>query len=116
MSDNLDAFSDALLNTAFAVEVAGFDDTRFAVHVTGTAEYPISAQALPPPFATDANAVLPFLEKRTDMTCYRTSARDWIVKLGVFSPPGKAPSFARAACLALIRAARAKAKSRTRST
>ena len=117
MSDELDGLSDARLSEVFAVEVAGFAASRFAVHVSGTAEYPIWAQALPPPFATDANAVLPYLSKES-WWAENDHDKNGMVFVRIWTGIGEschlvgiAPIFARAACIALIRAARAKAKS-----
>ncbi len=60
MNDNLDAFSDNLLNTAFAVEVASMEQRRGLIWWAYKGSSDCGAL---PQFCTDANAVLPWLDK-----------------------------------------------------
>lgn len=133
MSDELENLTDGALSEVFAVEVAGWawrDDhglkKSWLVRPTA-AEHPIfTAMPLGKSydycdagscihFAASADDVLPWLHKAKnfEVNCYysgtiRVRIRDvgprcrWFT-LGV----AKAPTFARAACIALIRAARA---------
>lgn len=100
--NNLDTLSDAELNERFAVEVAGGrihdrrDSESVLVEINGEIDWL-------PHFSTDANAVLPWLENK-----YWESWPDGDGSrcVEVTGHLGFAPTFARAACIALIRAKR----------
>lgn len=116
-NDNLDTLSDAELSEAFAVECAGFVDEPNFPHMfwlgpDGCMEAKQTEDGEPVDFfATSADAVLPILDK----------TGRWTSDYSVTSePPGAehhvrlylgtrafAPTFARAACIALLRAKRA---------
>lgn len=98
MTDQLDQLTDAALSERVAVDVARWQNVRF-------------------PYATSAEAVTPLLEawvvrdsayRICDVSCSVTNGSvEWIVQLrggGDGSCRGEAPTFARAACLALLRA------------
>lgn len=121
MSADLDALNDALndaqLSEVFAVEVAGW-----AIHSRNTACWVDAAErdgmmervhafVGELEFATSADAVLPFLEatKNWSGAAY-PHARDSQAKHSVcieFNHVGCSSTFARAACIALLRAKRA---------
>lgn len=124
MSDELESKTDAELNELFAVEVAGWrwhtfpngalpsvkhwkdaDDKYTSIHTAGNV-------------CTDANAVLPWLEKHPnavlvlvdgawhcDLNCEEGAGETFNI---VTVASSEAKTFARAAVLALIRAKRAK--------
>ena len=102
MSDELDQLSDAALSERFAVEVAGIWPENYSPELHGI-------------FATSADAVLPMLRNYEYVDVSREHEdppREWCVVLSVTreSRPiyfGQAPTFARAACIALLRAKRA---------
>lgn len=135
MNDNLDTLSDAELNAVFAVELAGFRWFKWGDHPDAmrflcaprsdqgsfrptdfhTANHAGSMQEVPS-FATDANAVLPFAQSKypnVEITCYH--AGEFKVRFRKFGSlaswytvaVASASTFARAACIALIRAERA---------
>jgi hypothetical protein len=95
----LDQLTDRELSNVFAVELAGW-----------------SCDALNR-FATSADAVLPFLERMCFFTAGREPHLDgkpWYVAVAATEEEGPlnsglAPTFARAACIALIKAKRAEA-------
>jgi hypothetical protein len=100
MNDELDTMPDAQLSEVFAVEVAGMEKR----HVEADLWHGMETQ-----FATDANAVLPWLPKhwRAEAGILYEPKRD-VVIVKVKDGRASAPTFARAACIALIRAARTK--------
>lgn len=108
--DNLDTLSDAELNECFAVEVAGwtsYDGRRLI------SPQPRRRIVIPPDFVFDANAVLPWLEKAGNPKIHWAYFGDPEWQVSLF-PNGTevvaiAPTFARAAAIALIRAKRAEA-------
>jgi hypothetical protein len=112
VTDELDQLSDAALSEVFAVEVAGWTRTGMkARHLAWNppAKFP---GFTPPPYATSADAVLPHLDADGwgEMNHTRGNGQ-WRVRvkpMGVVGfAEGRAPTFARAACIALIRAKRA---------
>lgn len=113
--DNLDTLSDAELNECFAVEVAGWkranpEETRERYqHWLPPGKQPVKNiiyTARPESFSTDANAVLPWLEKDGIWECVFVGCRGgYAVSVG-HGPDSEARTFARAACIALIRAKR----------
>lgn len=126
MSDQLDQLTNAELNEVFAVEVAGFSDLR----ISGVWEFsddPANRTCMcgngpdgkaPIPLVADsADAVLPWLEKHAAYKVeYIGLGEAWKSRIDVFyalssrTPEGfgLAPTFARAATIALIRAHRAR--------
>lgn len=119
MSDELDNKTDAELNAAFAVEVAGwkldsalgsgmsfFVDTANPQRIRHKTEFT---------FCGDANAVQPFIEKQFMVRSHFGACAGmmpWIVEVQpkvdskcLFTGHGK--TFARAACIALLKAKRA---------
>lgn len=132
-NDNLGTLSDSLLSEAFAIEVAGWTKVRRTIRGAGAPEREPSPYGFPPgknyecsvtPFATSADAVLPWLEKYGVSHQY-TPERGHIFMLysdgfahgarcqycvGHYMEPSPRTTFARAACLALIRARRAEAR------
>lgn len=99
MSDALDTLSDAALSEVFAVEVGLYS------------EYVSKEVAEEKHFATSADAVLPFLETR-DWLTMKHPGRDYTIQINCHATAGEncfgyAPTFARAACIALILAKRA---------
>lgn len=104
--DGLEQKTDAELNEIFVAEVCDvkFFDDGVNHHLTTW------------PFCSDANAVLPWLEKQRWHTAPRYPAEPYSVAVrlppgvlvgGVDWDAGQAPTFARAAVIALIRAKRA---------
>lgn len=136
MSDELDKLSDAELSECFAVEVAEVwkretprDGGVRAYSVVGTGawrEIHEGPGCWRPDdlsdFATSADAVLPWLEKTGGtgkyeawcptpiITFNRLGVRPehcgWNIDLGEHNKINRAPTFARSACIALIRAKR----------
>lgn len=136
MNDNLDTLSDAELSAVFAVELAGFRWFKWGDHPDAmrflcaprsdqgsfrptdfhTANHSGSMREVPS-FATDANAVLTWLEKWPLVEIHLVSG-EWQVALceryrdargeheSVIAE-GDGAIFASAACIALIRAKRA---------
>lgn len=119
-TDNLDTLRDAELSEVFAVEYAGWREIHpcsCGVQKRGTS--PEGKCIHVPPFATSADAVLPFLNKWRWMAGNGqplASIRDndgLMVKMVKICEPdlglphAVAPTFARAACIALIRSRRA---------
>ena len=112
MNDELEELTDAGLSKVFAVEVAGFIRKGVLMHKKDGCW-----MLNPPDFATDANTVLPWLEKRFSIANYYPKGIcgvTWMVcimKIPVISKQtlGEATqkTFPRAACIALIRAKRA---------
>jgi hypothetical protein len=111
MTDELDKMSEAELNRIFAVEVAGWHADLPIQYTSGYR--PGSDRPEPiPPYATDANAVLPWLEKNDSWHGgYDGTGGPITYECEVFSRASyfkaMAPTFARAACVSLIRAKRA---------
>lgn len=121
--DNLDQKTDAELNELFAVEVEGrkltsryelnggptgiaFDHAKFWVE-NGKWVYV-------PPFCTDANAVLPWLEKGGWHAAHNKVEGASPYSVRIFGSPthwstyhAEVPAFARAGVIALLRAKRA---------
>jgi len=133
--DNLDTLSDTELSEAFAVEVAGWTLKPFFPAVpsedipegptlwhdkNGFAEADQDGRAIPPPFATSADAVSPWLERAKGADAVRVYQKGanglvdeslpllWMVTAATYY--ATAPTFARAACIALLRASRAEAR------
>lgn len=113
-TDNLDTLTDSELNELFAVEVAGLKKHGEGVDGRGWYHSPPPMRAISPvgAFTTDANAVLPWLEKELSFNIDRTHLADddqlYRVSLrknrdGI----GLGPTLARAAVIALLRAKRA---------
>lgn len=102
MNDELESLSDVQLSIQFAVEVAGMTG------IQPNRGFPLDCNGrMLPEYATSADAVMPYLEKQhVDALCLRGS---WSVSVGPSRcvVAGHSPTFARAACLALIRAHRA---------
>lgn len=129
MSDNLDIISDAALNEVFAVEVAALTEIRDSTRweMTDPPDDPIvrvgrddnGGKNAVKDFSTDANAVLPWLEKQRALNFNVAAAMGTRITTGVVwsvrlidlrdnqMMQGEAPTFARAVCIALIRAKRA---------
>ena len=121
MNDELESLSPTELDKVFALEVAGWTEILKRVdrsHDEPAHEYwwwrttDGREAACPDRFSSDANAVLPFLKG--------FHAYDWHIdkeereRIGsnvcvalINAPCSMAPTFARAACLALIKAKRA---------
>ncbi len=107
MSTDLSQLTDAQLSEAFAVEVAGMERLTHTLWV-----FP-GGLAQPLNFATSADAVLPYL-KATGWTSYSggdanppfKAVRVSVDRAG-HDFDGYAPTFARAACIALLLARRA---------
>jgi len=105
-TDDLDAMPDAQLSEAFAEELAGMGPK---VEEWNGRHY---TRPDAPPFATSSNAVLPFLERATKHgappieMAYMDGA--WLASFHNYSPSirATAPTFARCACIALLRARR----------
>ena len=141
MSDDLETKTDAELNNLFAVEVAGWIPkshgllwdavgSRSHIIADGVLHRKRTQMGLPTDkpflvdFCTDANAVLPWLEKY-GVTHYYTASRGHIVMLylhgtdkngtpssscaGYYMEPNPPTTFARATVIALLRAKRAQA-------
>lgn len=121
-NDNLDGLSDAALSEAFAVEVAGWTHsvadasrgTRWWSDEKGGHISPYSDPDSGFSFATSADAVLPFLEKGVSWHSAFHAGAGYMVthssQCGQYiGECDAAPrvTFARAACIALIRAKRA---------
>lgn len=112
--DDLDQLSDEKLSECFVVEVAGWIHGQFV----NDWWRPGSDMVEPvPSFATDANAVLPWLEKHgwkatgvraggTSATTMIVLSHDLMTEITALSCD-RINDFARAACVALIRAKRA---------
>jgi hypothetical protein len=123
MNDQLDGMSNAELDEIFTVEVAGFVPMDCMLHDVGAYRGAGSRErsdgkwiASHIPFCTNANAVLPWLEKHFIETEWcspgqhhpRETHDNWRIRIpGVIAGDGRARTFARAAVLALIRAKRA---------
>jgi len=120
MSDELDTKTDGELSGVFAVGVAGWrDDTElpnvfWRTKRKGGEGLTLERKKGFDKFATDANAVMPWLGKFGDAAasfCPEDKGR-WYVGItgfgGEFCECAFASTFARAACVALIRAARAR--------
>ncbi len=120
MSDNLDQLSDTALSEAFAVEVLNWkrgincdgrpavwppDCAPYTKRKPGKWAYGVSIGAA---YAVSADAVLPFLEAAGLVKVIFSKSSALVeVETGLDWAFGEAPTFARAACLALIRAKRA---------
>lgn len=104
MNDELDHMTDAALSEAFAVECAGCSDDRWYY----TSPSKDTGSYLIPPFATSADAVLPFLAGACRLAEFRWNPAGRLVLHRHHGPSicVDAPTFARAACIALIRAKR----------
>ncbi len=122
MSDNLDQLSDAALSEVFAVEVAGFLPMDHMLWDVGACRLPFCRERSDGrwiatgnlPFATSADAVLPCMR---DIQWTARNGHDYCDEMhrvtilrngsGHIIAEAFAPTFARAACIALIRAKRA---------
>jgi hypothetical protein len=119
MTPELESMPDAQLAEVFAVECAGWTkltdewrDKHFwsdKYKWLPAGEYPAVSPVRECFFATSADAVLTFLEAARDWRAYRDQYSEVIrVSVGLVCVNiGVAPTFARAACIALIRAKRA---------
>lgn len=116
MTDQLDQLTDAQLSETFAVEVAGWQLSDGDHPLYGPFKYRVPDDGVGyelPKFATSADAVLPFLEKRDTLLDFAVNKIEprWAWVISVYhaegQADGEADTFPRAACLALIRAARA---------
>ena len=119
----LDQLTDRELSEVFAVEVAGWEIAHFNHPTYGRIGYKVQEELQDdvgwefPGFATSADAVLPFLERMCFFTAGREPHLDgkpWYVAVAATEEEGQlnsglAPTFARAACIALIKAKRAEA-------
>ena len=116
MSDELESLTDGQLSEVFAVEFAGF--TRIETTQCGVvwkdAEGAVAQLRHIHRFATSADAVLPFLQKApAPSLSFAPALGTWCVSITVISGRytreflGYDTTLARAACIALIRAARA---------
>lgn len=110
MSDELDALSDAQLSEVFAVEVAGwtFREEHHWCFAKGN-DYARKGDLV---FSTSADAVLPYLSAHcVTWRCmgYPDGSHGFILWPTSTSRDfqSSAPTFARAACIALLRAKRA---------
>lgn len=102
-TDTLDQATDAELNELFSHEVAGWIKSVVTNKPDG---HPWMKS--PPIFATDANAVLPWLEKCGPWKADQSPPDGvWVSVDRPAFAQAYADTFARAACLALIRARRA---------
>lgn len=111
MNDELVTMADAELSRTFAMEIAGW-----AHHPQHQAIWhdELDRNVDQPRFSTDANAVLPWLEKWLYVDIHRDedfAVGPWAVAISrereytpLFNGHGK--TFARAACIALIRSKR----------
>lgn len=124
MTDELDTLSDAELNGVFTREVAGYERGWSGTSGSQASdgwrfrdgdEWRFVFDHEAPDFATDVNAVLPYLEKHAEVSNVFEGG-EWFV--GIEEKParpgsfvsGAAPTFARAVTIALIRAKRATSK------
>jgi hypothetical protein len=110
MRDELDNMGDAELSAVFAREVAGWIQEKGFMRSPDFVTYVINKSESFTRFATDANAVLPWLNKQGWAAAFLPKCvTPFTVCTGGQwrSIDGCADSFARAACLALIRAKRA---------
>jgi hypothetical protein len=118
MKDELDGLSDSDLTMAFAGEIAGWTKLRKTVLGAGAPERDPSPYGYPPgrnyecavtPFATSADAVLPYLEKHPRWFC-DNKAENYAVCVvsmdGARDHYGRDSAFARASCICLLRASR----------
>lgn len=115
MNDDLDQKSDAELNKIFAEEVAGWVNVRPYIRTRTHDGLRIlkghpdrqSTERRVPDFATDANAVLPWLEKwRYSDIYWNRITMLWQVRLQNGDHEASASTLARAAAIALIRGER----------
>jgi len=110
MTDELETKTEAELSAVFAIEICGFHKEADTYWVDGNEDLVCDI----PDFATDANAVLPWLEEYENVEFYFCSEDfdKWYVGIlynnGISGAFGFDKTFARAACIALIRAARAR--------
>jgi len=121
MTDDLDTKTDAQLSEIFAVEVAGWKRAFIKKRNGWVSEKGFAP--LPPLFAEDANDVLPWLEKNYEVHInyadrpfgenFVSQYSDaWHYTVTVWPKhdergwQGEAKTFARAACIALIRSKR----------
>lgn len=121
MNDELDKLSDLELSIHFAREVALWSlnfENGYWIRPDGSEVLREDGDEGPafPIFATSADAVLPWLEKEWWDANHRWTPlfrafNVWIKESeSKVSGYGSSPSFARAACIALIRAKRAESK------
>jgi len=126
-ADNLDTLTDDQLSDVFALEVAGwiFNSSQYGIIWTNRDSRSEGLDL--PNFSTDSNAVLPWLEKHAGCEIQRVHQLNggivapqlplhWRAQLFLGLDHEKddepiyaiavAPTFARAACIALIRAKR----------
>lgn len=116
MSYELDSLTDAKLSEVFAVEVAGWARDGSALSplrwkdAAGEMPWDYENDKLgQPKFATSADAVMPFLEGSGCWRAYREKhGQGVLISVGLIKPAiGFSHTFARAVCIALIRAKRA---------
>lgn len=113
-NDELDKMTDAELNEAFAVEVAGWTFKTFPKGACPDVKHWATAEGEPTSiyqkgnYCADANAVLPFLLKcRNWRTESFGSQEIWTTVDAPEYGDAVAPTFGRSATLALLRAKRA---------
>lgn len=109
MSDALDTLSDDALSGAFARDGLGraIDGGMMRMADEKCGGIGFESWCAIPPFATSADAVLPLLEKLVRVHIeWNRAGGYWFVQIPS-GHIGTAPTFARAACIALIRAKRA---------
>ena len=114
MTDGLDTKTDAQLSEIFATEVAGWTFTLGTVEKwwrDGDGHFRGAGFINLPHFATSADAVLPWLEKANHLlSCW--DGKLWCVAFyfegNSRHSTGTQTTFARAACIAIIRATRAR--------
>ncbi len=122
---DLDTISDERLSEVFAIEVAGFekrtegllwDEKQNRAFIIGGSSLHDIRKKMGLPcdtgiiasYATDANAVLPWIETKLrscDASHHRVTGL-WTIEIDGHS--ASSPSFARTACIALIRSERSK--------
>jgi hypothetical protein len=127
MTDSLDNLTDHQLAEIAAVEIAGWEwwssatETWLASpHIVYSPEAGFTKgkregvqviQTYWLPWVTCADSVVPLLDRFTLVDAIRLAGRGWHVAISpgtVCHADGQAPTFARAACLALIRSVRAR--------
>lgn len=122
---SLENLTDAELTEVFAMTVAGWtyhELTGFVFVPCAPGRGPVvwfngkdSPCSKLPPYATSADLILPWLEKSSSEASHiHREKSGWIWEMKIWNENGsyfpiesQAPTFARAACLALIRAKRA---------
>jgi len=112
-TDQLDGLTDAEISEPFAVEYLGWRFKENSEELRPNAWIDPQGHAYYnepyyPPFATSSDAVLPYATPR--FGCGKMEGGGWMASAHTASGDiltAKAPTFARAACIALLRAKRA---------